>query len=355
ETHTHTVGLAGLRRALALGITGALVIDTGDGSPPELEKLSAESASPVPRVYLVAGRFSAEFPGRFLPNAPRFAAPTSVAEAQTAIDELAKSGVQRIKIWQDDGVVWAGSEQRMRTLAPEVVRALVSATRTRAMKVYVHAWQLQYYRQALELSPDAIIHPVMDARLDTRDLDALKSKQLPWMTTLAQLYYFGDRQGYSRRLAADPRLTAGLPAATVAGLEREAATTAFPDLAALVPEVIRNFAENLATIRENTRRASAAGVVLSVASDRPVGYGTHLEMQLIAEAGLAPLAVLKAATAGGAAALGVSGELGSITPGRIADLVLLGSDPLKDTRNLRDVRFVMKGGQLWSTDELRRQ
>ena len=77
-------------------------------------------------------------------------------------------------------------------------------------------------------------------------------------------------------------------------------------------------------------------------------------MELMAEAGMSPRAILKAATIGGAAVLKVSADLGSIGPGRLADLVLLGSDPLKDSRNLRDVRFVMKAGHLWSAEELRR-
>ncbi len=355
ETHTHTTDRDDLRRALALGITSALVIYTGNGPAPDVEQASRQPGSLLPRVYMVAGRFSAEFPGRFAPNAPRFAAPQNNSQAQDALDELARHGVERIKIWQDDAVVWSGSDGRMPTLAPDVIRELVSGARRRAMKVYVHAWQLQHYRQALDLSPDGILHPVMDAPLDQGDFEALRGKRLAWMTTMAQLLYFGDRQGYSKRIVGDRRLISGLPAGTVAGLEKDAASTVFPQLAALVPEVTRNLAENLATIRDNTRRAIAAGVMLSVASDRPAGYGTHLEMELLAEAGLSPAAVLKAATAGGATALDVSGDFGAIAPGRIADLIFLGSDPLTDVRNLRDVRFVMKGGQLWSSDELRKR
>jgi imidazolonepropionase-like amidohydrolase len=239
----------------------------------------------------------------------------------------------------------------MPMLAPDVARELVSGAKNRGMKVYIHAWQMEYYRQALDMAPDAIIHPPMDAPLSPSDLEALKG--VPWMTTMAQLFYFGDRQGYARRVVSDSRLTAGLPPATVASLEKEAATTAFPELVALVPAVARNFARHLETVRDNTRRAAAAGALLSIGSDRPVGHGTHVEIELIAEAGFAPPAILKAATAGGAAALGVSRDLGSIAPGKLADLVLLGSDPLRDVRNLRDVKFVMKAGRLWSDDELR--
>ena len=224
ETHTHTTDPVALRRALALGVTSALVIFTGNGAPPNIERSSMEAGIAVPRLHVVGGRFSAEFPGRFVPSAPRFSAPRTVMEAQNALDEVAKVGIRRIKIWQDDGVVWAGSEQPMPTLPSDVVEALVSGAKRHGMNVYMHAWQLRYYRQAIDYSPDAILHPVMDAPLAAEDVEGLKPKRLVWMTTMAQLFYFGDRHGYSKRIVSDSRLTAGLPAATVASLQEEAAT-----------------------------------------------------------------------------------------------------------------------------------
>jgi imidazolonepropionase-like amidohydrolase len=355
ETHTHTTDAAALRAAFALGVTGALVIWTGTGPAPDIENSSMNADNPIPRVHLVGGRFSAEFPGRFVPTAPRFAAPKTTLEAESALDALVEAGVRRIKIWQDDGAVWSGPGDLMQTLSPAVFQALASGAKRRGMTVYVHTWQLRYYREALQLPADAGLHPVMDAPLAQSDVDLIKRKRLPWTTTMAQLLFFGDRQGYARRITNDSRLTSGLVAGAVAGLQRDAATTSFPELSALVSAVTQNVSRHLALIRENTRRVVAAGVQLTVGSDRPVGYGTHLEMELMTEGGLPATTVLKAATAGGATLLGVSQDLGTVRPGKLADLVLLGSNPLSDVRNLRDVRFVMKGGHLWSQKDLQSQ
>jgi len=61
-------------------------------------------------------------------------------------------------------------------------------------------------------------------------------------------------------------------------------------------------------------------------------------------AGLPPVAVLKAATINGASALGVDDRLGSIEPGKLADLVVVRWNPLDDIRVVRNIRLVIKEG-----------
>ena len=63
------------------------------------------------------------------------------------------------------------------------------------------------------------------------------------------------------------------------------------------------------------------------------------------EGGLTPRQVLVAATVGGAQLLGLSREVGTVEPGKRADLVVLRSDPLADIRNARDVEWTIKGGR----------
>lgn len=82
------------------------------------------------------------------------------------------------------------------------------------------------------------------------------------------------------------------------------------------------------------------------------GAGLHHELELMAQAGLTPLQILAAATLNGARVAGRERELGSIEAGKLADLVVLNSDPLKDICNLRDIRYVMKGGVLYPADQI---
>jgi hypothetical protein len=81
------------------------------------------------------------------------------------------------------------------------------------------------------------------------------------------------------------------------------------------------------------------------------GIGTHWEMWSYAEA-LTPLETLTIASRHGAYFLGLESEIGTLAPGKLADLVILNSNPLDDIRNTLDIAYVMKGGRLYDDDTL---
>lgn len=76
------------------------------------------------------------------------------------------------------------------------------------------------------------------------------------------------------------------------------------------------------------------------------GSGVHDELVPLADAGLTPLEALRAATLNLARYLGAADTLGSVAPGKVADLVLLDGDPLADVRNVRRVHAVVSRGRL---------
>jgi imidazolonepropionase-like amidohydrolase len=82
------------------------------------------------------------------------------------------------------------------------------------------------------------------------------------------------------------------------------------------------------------------------------GYGVHREMELLVAAGLTPAEAISAATRNGALLLRVD-SLGLIAPGKVADLVVLGRDPLADIRNTLAIEQVMTRGSLLSPDSIR--
>jgi imidazolonepropionase-like amidohydrolase len=103
--------------------------------------------------------------------------------------------------------------------------------------------------------------------------------------------------------------------------------------------------------RENIRMAIDAGVRLCNGSD--VGVFTHgenaLELELLVDYGLTPIQALTAATATNAEILGWGDRIGRITEGYLADLVAVQGDPSKAISAIRDVRLVIKGGQIVSS------
>jgi len=82
------------------------------------------------------------------------------------------------------------------------------------------------------------------------------------------------------------------------------------------------------------------------------GLGYHWELWALASGGMTPMEMLRCATVNGAEIIGLSEDLGSIEPGKLADLVVLAANPLDDVRNTNTVKYVMKNGELFDGDTL---
>jgi imidazolonepropionase-like amidohydrolase len=101
--------------------------------------------------------------------------------------------------------------------------------------------------------------------------------------------------------------------------------------------------------RENFRRAVQAGAKMAFGTDAgvyPHGWNGKQFAKMV-EWGMTPMQAILSATQSGADLLGWSDRVGSVQPGRFADLVAVDGDPLKDISELERVRFVMKGGVVY--------
>lgn len=94
----------------------------------------------------------------------------------------------------------------------------------------------------------------------------------------------------------------------------------------------------------------AGGSVNLGAHGQLQGLGAHWEMWMFAQGGMSPLEVLRAATLAGAQAIGLDQDIGSIEPGKLADLVVLEGNPLEDIRQTERVAMVMINGVLYDAD-----
>ena len=99
---------------------------------------------------------------------------------------------------------------------------------------------------------------------------------------------------------------------------------------------------------EHLREWMEAGGQLGLGSHGEVqGLGTHWELWMMASGGMDPHDALLMATLHSADAIGLDGDIGSLEPGKLADLQILGSNPLDDLQNTTDIEYVMKNGRLY--------
>jgi Tol biopolymer transport system component len=96
-----------------------------------------------------------------------------------------------------------------------------------------------------------------------------------------------------------------------------------------------------------------AGGLVGVGSHGQLqGLGYHWEMWMLASGGMTPMEVLRCATVNGSHIVGRAQDIGSIEPGKLADLLILDKNPLEDIHNTNSVHWVMKNGELFEGDTL---
>jgi len=104
-------------------------------------------------------------------------------------------------------------------------------------------------------------------------------------------------------------------------------------------------------LKKTFKKLRSAGVYIAAGTDSGtpgvvIGKGLHKELELMVEAGISPMEAIMAGTRNAADNLGKVSELGTIEPGKLADIIAVSGDPLKDIRNTREIKLVIKDGKI---------
>jgi imidazolonepropionase-like amidohydrolase len=95
------------------------------------------------------------------------------------------------------------------------------------------------------------------------------------------------------------------------------------------------------------------GVTLVAGTDMGFpGYSVARELELYVQAGLTPIQAIRTATLVPAIVMKRDRQTGSVEVGKVADLVIIDGNPIKNISEIRKVKLVIKGGQIYSPDEL---
>lgn len=249
----------------------------------------------------------------------------SPEEARHKVDALARQQV--------DGLVVANDK-------PAVIDASIDEARKYNIPVTGESSSLAATKSFVRAGAAGFLEMIQDTEdIDPAFIARLRDLRIVFVPTLVRQelgWLFSEHP----KMLDDPDVSRSVDADVIAAARQ-------PSEASKVrPDDRLNFERAM----RNTKKLADGGVLIGVGSDGGSaldfpGLMTHRELELFQEAGLSPMDVIVAATRTGALALRKTDELGTIEPGRFADLMLVSANPLEDVRNLRKIDRIMLHGE----------
>jgi len=238
-----------------------------------------------------------------------------------------------------------GARPMIPLLDLDLMQRVIEFYNNHGIRTTVHTSSELRARQAIFAGVDSLAHPVIQGPITEDFARLMGAKKIPMTTTLT----IGEN--YSRLVDHPEYLDQALYVQALTKSER----------ARLKGETREEWSRRMWTqwmklmtpvAQENLRQIHAAGGVLVLGTDQSIGPAVHREMELLQQAGIPALDILRIATLNGAFFLGREGEIGSIETGKLADLVLLNTDPSEDVEHLKDIALVIKNGKILDRDSL---
>jgi imidazolonepropionase-like amidohydrolase len=340
------------RSQLCSGVTS--VFDVG-GYPWTVAMAQRERNDPrAPRVAAAGPLLSTLDHWLNLPAERQFILLKDAETARTGIAYLKSIGTDAVKVW-----LIVSPELPLEKSAPAVLAAGEEA-RKAGLPLIVHSTGLDEAKLALRAGARFLVHSVDDKPIDAEFLDLAKKNGTIYCPTLTVVggYLRMFDSVLSRQPPAVDDPNGCVDGATLAKVAESAAVSAPTGLADRVTNRKKSRGVGDRISAENLKKVSDAGLTIAMGTDagNPLtlhGPSVYAEMEAMQAAGLTPIQVIVASTQGGARAMGVDKETGTVEKGKSADLLLVAGDPTKDVANLRKVRYVVRGGVVRSIEELK--
>jgi len=259
-----------------------------------------------------AGALTGLAPDIQLPWDLHYGEANSPWEVRKVIRQLAHDGVDHIKILSSGAVLTHGSNPQSQEFTTDELQAAVDEANHFGLRVAAHAHSPEGIKNAIRAGVASVEHATL---IDDEGIALAK-----------QHGTYLDMDIYDEECIQEEGRSGSMP-----------------------KDFLEHDAELGRAQRENFRKAVAAGVKMSFGTDAGVcAYGTSAkQFAFMVKYGMPPMQAIQAATSNAADLLGRSSEVGSIKPGKYADIVAVGGDPLTDIRVLEDVKFVMKDGKIY--------
>jgi imidazolonepropionase-like amidohydrolase len=239
-----------------------------------------------------------------------------------AIREQIKHGVDHIKLNLTGGIMGPAWDRHTQAfLLDEELEAAFAICRRRGFPVMAHAASAETVQAAARLGAHSVEHGYS---MDQESIEILRAHGTWYVPTLAITHLTPDqaRDQWEKRWVEQRSLPADLCHRADAAADRH---------------------------RECFRQALAAGVPMALGSDiRPLREAALLELGLWVKDGATAWQALLAATRHAAALCGMGDDLGTVEPGKLADLIVVAADPLENIANLRRLLLVLKEGRVVS-------
>jgi imidazolonepropionase-like amidohydrolase len=258
-------------------------------------------------------------------------------EVRTAVDRAAAMKPNWIKIRVDDNL---GTSTKM---PPEVYKAVIDQSRKHNLPVAAHMFYLEDARGLLESGAGLLAHSIRDKDVDTATIDLLKKRNVcvcPTLTREVSTFVYESKPAFF----SDPFFLREADAKVLEQLQEPKRMEAMRN-----SKPAQRYKVALEQASRNLKKLVDSGVKIAMGTDtgppaRFQGYFEHMELELMAKAGLTPMQILRSATGDAASCMQAAGKIGTLQPGAWADFLVLERNPLDDIRNMRSIQSVWVAG-----------